>query len=208
MVDIILRFLKSEAFRKILLIVVIVVLGAVSILLPVVAVVNEPIILIIVIIIIGASVEHSTKQKRKADIAQQTQWNEACSIYEEILLILYMLLKEFSYLGLHLPTEDSIRCTRNPIKWINGIPVFYYQVTLKETFQTDLEVFRQMLNQRIFQTLDYQPIYILGIKKLGNTLIIAVVYNNCPATNALIAEYERRKQASANVSADMRDEDF
>lgn len=206
--DNILRFLKSEAFRKILLIVVIIVLGAVSILLPVVAVVNEPIILIIVIIIIGAFVEHSTKQKHKADMAQQTQWNEACSIYEEILLILYMLLKEFSYLGLHLPTADSIRCTRNPIKWIKGIPLFRYQVTVKETFQTDLEVFRQMLNQRIFQTLDFHPLYILDIKKFGNTLVIIVVLDNCPATNALIAEYERRKQASANVSADMHDEDF
>ena len=208
MIDIILRFLKSEAFRKILLIVVIIVLGAVGILLPVVAVVNEPIILIIVIIIIGAFVEHSTKQKRKTDMAQQTQWNEACSIYEEILLILYMLLKEFSYLGLHLSTEDSIRCTRNPIKWINGIPLFRYQVTVKETFQTDLEVFRQMLNQRIFQTLDFHPLYIPDIKQFGNTLVIIVVLDNCPATHALIAEYERRKQASATVSTDMRDEDF
>lgn len=202
------RFLTSEAFRKILLIVVIIVLGAVSILLPVVAVVNEPIILIIVIVIIGAFVEHTTKQKRKADIAQQTQWNNAYFTYEEILVILHMLLNEFAYLGLHLPTEDSLRCTKNPIKWINGIPMFRYQVTVKESFQTDLQILKQLLNQRIDQTLDYQPIYILGIKKLGNTLIIAVVFNNCPKANALITEYERRKQSSANVSADNHDEDF
>ena len=208
MFDNFLCFLKSEACKKILLIIVIIVLGAVGILLPVVAVVNEPIILVIVIIIVGAFVENYTKQKHKADIAQQTQWNDAYFTYEEILLILYMLLDEFSYLGLHLPTEDSIRCTRNPIKWINGIPLFRYQVTVKETFQTDLEVFRQMLNQRIFQTLDFHPLYILDIKQFGNTLVIIVVLDNCPATNALIAEYERRKHASATVSADMRDEDF
>lgn len=208
MKDLFNRFPYLEALKKILLIIVIVVLGAVAILLPVVAVVNEPIILVIVIIILGAFVEHSTKQKRKADMAQQAQWNEAYSTCEEILVILYMLLNEFAYLGLHLPTEDSLRCTKNPIKWINGIPVFRYQVTVKESFQTDLQILKQLLNQRIAQTLDYQPIYILDIKRLGNTLIIVVVFNNSPATNALIAEYERRKQSTANVSANMHDEDF
>lgn len=198
----------SDFIKRIITITVIIILGVVGILLLIEAVVNKPIILVIAIVIIGAIVEHSTSQKRKADLTQQVQQNNACCTYEEILVIMYMLLNECSYLGLHIPTEDSIRCTKTAVKWINRIPIYRYQVTVKETFHTDSDTLKQLLNQRIAQTLEYQPLYILDIKKIDNTLLIVVVFDNCPATTALIADYERRKKSAANVSADVRDEDF
>lgn len=134
---------------------------------------------------------------------------EIDNLYVRIATPLFSLLNEYGFLGLHLLNENSIRLTSDYVRFpCKTFPIFRYKVLLKDTFQTDKESLRKILNERIEQEIFYQPLYILHIMQTENVLKIVVILNDCSATQDYISEMEKRYLQKQEIHVDTTAEDF
>lgn len=130
--------------------------------------------------------------------------------YVRIAERLHTLLLEYSFLGLQLIDAGSIMCPEDYVRIQNdSFPIFRYELVLKDSFQTDLELFRKMLNERIKQELFYQPLYIVDVfSSAHNKVILIVVENGCKETNEFVMGMEQVKLMRKKKDVDTKAEDF
>lgn len=149
--------------------------------------------------------QEQTEQYQKLKHAHAVE-----NTYAGVASILFALLNEFNFLGLHLTANECcVRCPDDYVRYAKqGFPVFRYRALIKDSFQTGEEDFRAMLNDRIAQELFYQPMYILRIRRTGDRIYIFAILNNCPETDAFIREYEKHKIQAQQTNVDTNVEDF
>ena len=148
--------------------------------------------------------EQKEKHQRVVRINQAKHW------YSVIAERLHTLLLEYSFLGLQLVDAGSIMCPEDYVRIQNdSFPIFRYELVLKDSFQTDLELFRKMLNERIRQELFFQPLYIVDVfLSAHNKIVLIVVEDGCPETKEFVMAMEQIKLKRKKKDVDTKAEDF
>lgn len=150
------------------------------------------------------------KQEETQKSNRTFQLSEIYTVYVNTASVLYTLLNEYAFLGLHIPSENSL-CYPNDYFRIykQTFPIFRYKLTVTDSFRTEPEELRKILNERIEQELFYQPIYILRIlKERNNLLSVVIVIDDCPVTHEYIQEKQRAMLKKQNVHVNTNVEDF
>jgi len=144
------------------------------------------------------------KHQKAVRISQAKHW------YSIIAERLHTLLLEYSFLGLQLVDVGSIMCPEDYVRIQNdSFPIFRYELVLKDSFQTDLELFRKMLNERIKQELFFQPLYIVDIfQSANNKITLIVVEDGCKETQEFVMAMEQIKLKRKKKDIDTKAEDF
>lgn len=148
--------------------------------------------------------EQKEKHQKAVRISQAKHW------YSIIAERLHTLLLEYSFLGLQLVDAGSIMCSEDYVRIQNdSFPIFRYELVLKDSFQTDLELFRKMLNERIKQELFFQPLYIVDIfQSANNKITLIVVEDGCQETQEFVMTMEQIKLKRKKKDVDTKAEDF
>jgi len=148
--------------------------------------------------------EQKEKHQKAVRISQAKHW------YSIIAERLHTLLLEYSFLGLQLVDVGSIMCPEDYVRIQNdSFPIFRYELVLKDSFQTDLELFRKMLNERIKQELFFQPLYIVDIfQSANNKITLIVVEDGCKETQEFVMAMEQIKLKRKKKDIDTKAEDF